>query len=178
MGLDHGLRYGTPAPSEDGIVWEDEVAVKAHFEEYRTWREVVEIIDWRKENHIHAWFVHNVQGGEDRCEDAIVSKEKLAEFVRLCNEIVEGCKLVDGDVFVGRMGTATGMQDMFEPGKVLSEDSKALAERLMPTQSGFFFGSTQYSIWYLKSLQDAVAALEPVLEKMAEDDTIVYWSSW
>jgi len=179
MGLDHGLRYGQPAPNEDGVDWSDDAASRAYFEAYRTWREAVEIIDWRKENHIHAWFVHNVQADVDQCEDAIVSKEKLAEFVRLCEEMIAGCELVPGDVYNGETFTpATGWVTNYESGNVLSADSQALCERLMPTQSGFFFGSTQYNEWYLKSLQNAVQAVKPVLEKMADDDTVIYWSSW
>jgi hypothetical protein len=162
MGLDHGLIVGRNAPDEDG---------------YRSRGE--EIITWRKENHIHSWFVGTVQNGVDECEDAVVSKEKLAEFVSVCEQIIEGCELVDGDVYAGETFTAqTGWVTNYEKGKVLTEDSKALAELLMATQSGFFFGSTQYNEWYLKSLQEAVQAVKPVLENMAEDDTVTYWSSW
>lgn len=178
MGLDHGLRYGTPAPSEDSVNWDDEISTKAHFVEYHEWREGAEIITWRKENHIHAWFVKNVQDDVDQCEDAVVSKEKLAEFVRLCEEVITGCELVDGNVYVGRVGTAAGWEEMYEPGKVLSLTTQERAERLMPTKSGFFFGSTQYSQWYLESLQNAVQTVKSVLEKMADDESVVYWSSW
>ncbi len=167
MGLDHGLRNGNPRPAED-----------ASYEEYRAWREGAGIIQWRKENHIHAWFVCNVQNDVDECEDAVVSWEQLAKFVAACETIIAGSTLVSGDVFAGRVGTAAGLEDIFEPGQVLTEESKALAERVMPTQGGFFFGSTQYSEWYLKSLTEAVEALKPVLLSMAEDDTVIYWSSW
>ena len=41
---------------------------------------------WRKANQIHAWFVDNVQAGEDDCGDYYVSHEKLKELLDLVNE--------------------------------------------------------------------------------------------
>ena len=41
---------------------------------------------WRKANQIHAWFVDNVQGGEDDCGDYYVSHEKLKELRETCRQ--------------------------------------------------------------------------------------------
>jgi hypothetical protein len=41
---------------------------------------------WRKANQIHGWFVENVQGGEDNCEEHYVSKEQLQELLNTCKE--------------------------------------------------------------------------------------------
>lgn len=43
---------------------------------------------WRKANHIHNWFVQNVQGGVDDCRKAYVSKEKLEELLIICKEVL------------------------------------------------------------------------------------------
>ena len=40
---------------------------------------------WRKANQIHAWFVDNVQRGEDDCGDYYVSHEKLKELLNTVN---------------------------------------------------------------------------------------------
>ena len=42
---------------------------------------------WRKANHIHRWFVENVQGGEDNCASYYVSHDKLEELYNLCYSI-------------------------------------------------------------------------------------------
>lgn len=42
---------------------------------------------WRKANHIHNWFVANVQGGEDDCKSYYVSREKLEELEQLCRDV-------------------------------------------------------------------------------------------
>lgn len=42
---------------------------------------------WRKANGIHAWFVKNVQDGEDNCNEHYVSQEKLEELLNICLQI-------------------------------------------------------------------------------------------
>ena len=41
---------------------------------------------WRKANQIHAWFVNNVQGGNDNCGEYYVSHEKLKELLTTCQQ--------------------------------------------------------------------------------------------
>lgn len=47
----------------------------------------VNVAYWRKANHIHNWFVENVQGGTDDCKSYYVSKEKLIELEELCRRV-------------------------------------------------------------------------------------------
>lgn len=44
---------------------------------------------WRKANHIHKWFVDNVQDGEDECRPHSVSTEKLKELLDVCKQVLE-----------------------------------------------------------------------------------------
>jgi hypothetical protein len=39
---------------------------------------------WRKANAIHAWFVDNVQDGEDDCKRYYVSREQMQELINEC----------------------------------------------------------------------------------------------
>ena len=43
---------------------------------------------WRKANAIHAWFVDNVQGGEDECKLHYVSREQLQELAELVEQVL------------------------------------------------------------------------------------------
>ena len=61
---------------------------KEEFEEYSAAGEHVakvvirkEIGYWRKFNALHAWFVENVQGGEDECRPHIVTEDQLRELL-------------------------------------------------------------------------------------------------
>lgn len=42
---------------------------------------------WRKANHIHKWFVDNIQDGEDNCQTSYVGIDDLAELRDLCREV-------------------------------------------------------------------------------------------
>ena len=44
----------------------------------------VNVCYWRKCNQIHNWFVNNVQGGEDNCQEYYVSNTKIRELETLC----------------------------------------------------------------------------------------------
>jgi hypothetical protein len=48
----------------------------------------VEAAYWRKANHIHLWFVTNVQGGTDDCHTYDVSIKQLVKLRNLCIEVL------------------------------------------------------------------------------------------
>jgi hypothetical protein len=49
----------------------------------------VEFGYWRKANHIHNWFVNNIQKGTDNCGTYYVSPEQLQELHKACKEVLE-----------------------------------------------------------------------------------------
>jgi hypothetical protein len=54
-----------------------------------------------------------------------------------------------------------------------------LSEELLPTTSGFFFGSTEYDEWYYESLQEVIDTLLPDLDKGEGDNSYyIYRASW
>lgn len=132
---------------------------------------------WRKSNQIHKWFVENCQNGEDDCRRAYVEREQLEELRDLCAEVLERSVLVDGVVSNGQTYSSEGgWEDITAPGKVI-EDS-AVAQELLPTQSGFFFGHTEYDQYYYQDLKDTVEQLTRVLEESPENVDFYYRSSW
>ncbi len=58
-----------------------------HDERYATVS--VNVAYWRKANHIHDWFVKNVQDGTDDCKEYYVSREALMELEQACRKVVE-----------------------------------------------------------------------------------------
>lgn len=131
---------------------------------------------WRKANHIHSWFVTNVQDGEDNCREAYVSSEQLEELKSLCEKIINSTKLVPGKVWNGQRSTSGGWEDIWEDGMVL-EDS-TIAEEFLPTQHGFFFGGTNYDEYYWQDLVDTVEICKNALEVYDSNSSIYYQSSW
>lgn len=43
---------------------------------------------WRKANHIHNWFVQNVQKGKDDCKEYWVSLDELEELYKACELVL------------------------------------------------------------------------------------------
>lgn len=54
----------------------------------------------------------------------------------------------------------------------------ALAEDLLPTQGGFFFGGTEYDEWYMDSVKETYDKLSVLLAKIPEGWTFKYQASW
>lgn len=136
----------------------------------------VQIGYWRKANAIHRWFVENVQDGNDDCGEYEVSADQLRELLELCRKVLESAKLVKGQVWNGTRFTAEkGREEIFGDGLTI-EDSTT-AEDLLPTTSGFFFGSTNYDQYYLDDIRETVRIIESALEDFG-DSAFYYSSSW
>ena len=132
---------------------------------------------WRKANAIHKWFVDNVQKGNDDCGTYYVDRDQLKELVNVCKQVLGTVETVDGDVVVGKH---IGPEDEdwvvdTKRGKVVAQ--AALARKLLPPQSGFFFGSTDVDEYYLQDLQETVRQVEPLLTEPG-DGYFYYHASW
>jgi hypothetical protein len=127
---------------------------------------IEEVGYWRKANCIHDWFVKNVQDGEDNCHTFDVEVSQLQELYDACILVRDNTKLVDGEV---KNGYTVELADdkyvekpIMKPGKTVAD--KSVAEDLLPTTAGFFFGSTDYDEYYLQDILDTIAMLEPLLK--------------
>lgn len=135
----------------------------------------LELAYWRKANAIHRWFVFRVGDG-DNDTDIEVSYLQLRRLYNLCKKVLNESILVDGLVSNGKIFKDGEMYEQKIVGKIIKNPE--IAKELLPTQEGFFFGSTEYDEWYLQTLQDTMNQLEPILEEYSEDDWFTYNSSW
>jgi len=136
---------------------------------------------WRKANMIHNWFIQNCAGGDGNKTTMEVSKSELESLLADVNKVLTSTKLIDGKIQNG----STGGKDengnfiwipCMEDGKLL-EDSK-VAQEILPTSSGFFFGSTDYNEYYWQDLLDTKETLEEVLANTSNDQEFEYYASW
>ncbi len=67
------------------------------------------------------------------------------------------------------------LRELLELCKKVKSDS-TLAEALLPSASGFFFGSTEYDEWYFNDIDNTITILEEALEDDRAD--YYYSSSW
>jgi hypothetical protein len=136
-----------------------------------------EVFYWRKENHIHAWFVERVGGDNDQGE---VPLDTLKEFLETCKEAVKTYK--EGGTRTEMLVTSSGWKDgkrfeEKEPFEVPDYETEEKLNEILPTQGGFFFGSTNYTKWYLKSLESILKPLEAIIDAH-EEGYKYYYSSW
>jgi hypothetical protein len=112
---------------------------------------------WRKANQIHNWFVEHIQDGVDDCGyHEEVTKEILEWLLDICNEVLDSCELIDGEV----------------------KDS-SIAEELLPTTHGFFFGGTLYDEYYVENIKDTIDIITKALETTDFETQMIYYvSSW
>lgn len=91
MGLDMFLnakRFLSSHKKEDERISRD-IAGEFGLRNYIPREVIVEAIYWRKSNAIHAWFVENVQNGEDDCRGYWVPKSKLQELLTIIEEVLD-----------------------------------------------------------------------------------------
>ena len=133
---------------------------------------------WRKANQIHEWFVRNVQDGEDDCcYHNEVTKEILEELLDTCKKVYESCTMTIGPVKNGETYENGEWKPIIEQDRVVIDTS--VAEELLPTQGGFFFGSTDYDEYYVEDIADTIDIITRVLETTDfEKEMIYYVSSW
>lgn len=129
---------------------------------------------WRKANQVHKWFVDNIQDGNDDCKEYYVPEEKLKELLDICIQIRDKCPLIEGKVVNGRSYEKDGWVDIIEEGKVMTNPE--IAEELLPTESGFFFGGVDYDQYYYQDILDTIDILENCLKEEGGD--FYYQSSW
>lgn len=113
---------------------------------------------WRKANQIHNWFVQRVQDGLDDCNyHDEVTEDVLLELLWDCKAVLRGIEKTQG-------------------GKIIVPES---VKMLLPTQGGFFFGSTDYDEYYVEIIEETIEMIEKILKETDfETQMIYYCSSW
>ena len=157
-------RKDNKVPFED-MEYEDWVACKVGY--------------WRKANAIHKWFVDKVQNGIDDCSYYLVNYKNIQELKDICDKILQDVIARPGKVKNGE--TYNHESQKWEPNWENGKEivNKELCEQLLPTQDGFFFGSTDYDEFYLDDVKLTSEILEKVLKETDfENEEIYYSSSW
>ena len=171
------------APSKENLEFYADY-YKAHYSDWDTehkhpWMRITEEVGyWRKANQIHNWFVKNIQDGVDDCNyHREVTEEDLNELLDICKRVLASCEMVDGKVRNGYTYEDERMVPIIEEGQYVKDSS--VAEELLPSTSGFFFGSTDYDKWYVQDIENTINIITKVLETTDFDTQMVYYvSSW
>lgn len=137
---------------------------------------------WRKANQIHKWFVDNIQEGKDDCKSYYVSIEDIKKLYEKCKEIKEKAIIKEGKIKNGEKLENGKWIPIIEEGKYI-ENIEEIAD-ILPTESGFFFGSTNYDEWYLEQIDYTINIFEEIIKEEEELNKegfysdFEYTSSW
>lgn len=111
------------------------------------------IVDWRKSNQIHGWFMRRFPDLEN-CKQVVISKNDILDLAEdLTDCIVE-------IITIGDVGET--------------------CKTKLPTVSGFFFGPTDYDYWYVEDLFDSLKKVMKCAYKMTKcpDAKFTYVAWW
>lgn len=132
---------------------------------------------WRKANQIHNWFVENIQDGIDNCGTYEVTEEQLINLLNTCKEVKSNSKLIKGKIKNGERLNNGEWEPIMEEGQYIEDPS--VAQELLPTASGFFFGSEEYDQRYMMDINNTINILTKVLEETDfETEMVCYSASW
>ncbi len=138
------------------------------------------VIYWRKANQVHNWFVQNVQSGTDDCHEHYVERDQLATLATLCETVLASSKLVPGTVTNGFSSQGGGpFKPNLEQGKVI--ENPAVAQEVLPCESGFFFGGQEYDQWYYEDVKRTAEKIRELLKlpsNIMDGWSFYYRSSW
>jgi len=134
---------------------------------------------WRKANHIHKFFVDNVQEGEDDCEDYPVYLEHIKDLLDRCKKVVESFQNSEKTTVKVKNGW-NQEGDTYCNVEVFTNTK--VAQELLPCSSGFFFGGTEYDEYYLGQTIETIEMLEEILKENNNDEFLTeeyyYTASW
>lgn len=128
----------------------------AHIRPDRITEIVEQVLYWRKANAIHAWFVRTAQDGLDNCQEVVVDFDQLVALRDLCQTLLA--------------------EELADP-----VAATASAQRLLPTQAGFFFGDTSYNAYYWEDLRETARELTTLIDETDDNHwgvTYTYSASW
>ena len=104
---------------------------------------------FRKFNALHSYIVKTFADGIDNCQDIILYKEDVEQIKKVLDEVLNAHQQVEK------------------------------AKELLPTQSGFFFGGTDYDEFYFEDVKDAADLMQSFLDNFDfESYQLVYQASW
>jgi hypothetical protein len=161
MGLD---MYLYARKSIASIEWEPVTHNKKPNADYTILASLVGATDWMYDPDDLAFASVSIQVGYWRKVNAIHNwfVEELADGKDECQPIyVPRSSLIDLKILCE---------------EVLADHSKA--GDLLPTGSGFFFGSTEYDDWYFYGLEKTVKIVSKLIEDVPEGWAFEYQASW
>ena len=144
------------------------------------------VLDMRKCNQIHGWFLRNCifreydDPREWNGDYFQIFKQDIIDLYNDINYVLDNSELVDGRVQVCKIPKRflfwTYWRAEYEPGKVIKNPK--VAKEVLPTTDGFYFGRLEYDGLYYEQLEYVKKGLEKLKDIDEEEYAIYYWGWW
>ena len=140
-----------------------------------------EVAYWRKFNALHNWFIQNCADGTDDCREVYVERSQIEELLEVLKQVKASLDASPKKTVKVQTGWSS-KGDIFADVEVF--ENTTVAEELFPTQSGFFFGGTEYDNWYYQDIVETIKTFEDLLKenekvpKGAYSADYYYQASW
>ena len=148
-----------------------------------------EDVYFRKANFVYRFFSPYLVD-----EECIVNKDQVTDLLERCNKVIAAAKAEgvindDGKIAQNYLYSNNYWDLTDEERKAEDDRVKAANEQmprdwvetaadLLPTQSGFCFGSTEYGIWYLENIISCKEQFTELLANWADDEVVFNSMSW
>lgn len=148
-----------------------------------------EDVYFRKANFVYRFFQPYLVD-----EACIVTKDMVNDLLERCDEVIEAAK-EDGVInkngeiskryfYCRNFYDLTKEEKEKERKRVVKETAKMprvwvkTAENQLPTQAGFFFGSTEYDVYYLEDILSCKQQFEKLLADWKDNEVVYNIMSW
>lgn len=148
------------------------------YRKYKNENYMDDVAYWRKANAIHRWFEAHItkDGKMENCGEYLVTKEDLEQLRACCQYVLLNSNLVEKKVCVGDQLIDGELKPRYELEKVIEDPT--VAQNMLPTKSGFFFGGTDYDEWYISKLESTIEQIDRILEDTDFEHEELYYSAW
>lgn len=137
-----------------------------------------EVAYFRKFNALHKWFQDNImdEGLDDNCTYYEIDENAFKQLKSDLKEVKDSIRLVPYRESKQYQNMEYNQQEELNryDGDVMLVDDISVCEKLLPSSSGFFFGSTVYGEYYAECVNEALEQLESV--SLNDDEVLLYYA--
>ena len=90
-------------------------------------------------------------GYEENCSNIVIDRCEIEELVNVCKKVLDAKN---------------------------TNEAESVADELLPTEAGFFFGSTDYDEWYFNDVREVADKFTEILDTFDFDENELVMSCW
>lgn len=168
--------------------------LKEKITQLQTFAHPHEDVYFRKANFVYAFFHPYLVD-----EECVVTKEMVKDLLKRCKKVLNAAKkdkvfgdnpesdfdkyyyqYPEGETWLHHSAETTRTEDKRIAEEIAKTGTRWIetAEAILPTQSGFFFGSTDYTVYYVKDVYNCYQQFSKLLKNWKRNEYVYNIMSW